>query len=94
MLSKKAGITIAVVAAAILAALIDPRGINYVWLGITGEETAGVKDAIQPSTRLSARRRAPASLSLQITATADSAWVVDPTKRRPTNPKADRTPIA
>jgi hypothetical protein len=42
MASKQAGILIAVVAAAILAALI------IYGLGITGEEAAGVKDAAQP----------------------------------------------
>jgi len=41
MLSKQAGILIAVVAAAILAALI------MYGLGIAGEEAAGVKDAVQ-----------------------------------------------
>jgi len=42
MLSKSAGILIAVVVAAILAALI------MYGLGLTGEEAAGVKDAVQP----------------------------------------------
>jgi hypothetical protein len=42
MLSKSAGILIAVVVAAILAALI------MYGLGLNGEEAAGVKDAVQP----------------------------------------------
>ncbi len=42
MLSKSAGILIAVVLAAILTALI------MYGLGLTGEEAAGVKDAVQP----------------------------------------------
>jgi hypothetical protein len=42
MLSKRAGIVLAIVLAAVLAALI------MYGLGITGEETAGVKDVVQP----------------------------------------------
>jgi len=42
MLSKQAGIIIAVIVAAVLAALI------MYGLGITGEEAAGVKDVVQP----------------------------------------------
>jgi hypothetical protein len=58
MLSKKAGITIAVVAAAILAALMAILAALIMYgLGITGEQTAGVRDAIQPLNALSARRR-------------------------------------
>jgi len=42
MLSKRAGIILAVVAAAVLAALV------MYGLGITGEEAASVKDAVKP----------------------------------------------
>jgi hypothetical protein len=42
MLSKRAGIILAIVLAAVLAALI------MYGLPITGEDTAGVKDVVQP----------------------------------------------